>query len=681
MSDLENSSRNAFRFRASLVDDAIVLLRSSPGSKGLTGYSTEEFDKNPMLWQGLVFPADLEMVLRMAELASGRKNAASFKHRIIKKTGEIIWVRITFIPDFAAGQAEKEFEWLVQSIADSEVGSLAKTDTADFSLNKMAEIEDVTFEDLFSLDEIQRLQDEFAKATGVATIITRPDGTPITRPGNFTRLCNEIIRKTPIGCANCYKSDAEIGRLCLDGPIIRTCLSGGLWDAGAGITVGGRHIANWLIGQVRNELQTEENLRAYAREIGADEDTAVAAFYEVPSMSIERFGDIARMLFTLANQISTLAYQNLQQKLFIAERQKIEQALRASEERLELAMSAANDGLWDWNLSTGEMFFDSRYYSMAGYEPDEFAHLYDEWKQRIHPDDLEAFMTAMNDHVSGKSGSFDSVYRFLRKDETWMWIHGRGKCVRRDETGSMLRIVGTQTDITDKKHAVEEREKLQAQLHQSQKMESIGRLAGGVAHDFNNMLGAIIGFAELSLYEVKPDQKLYSYIHEIKKAAVRSAELTRQLLAFARKQSVAPKVLALNETIEGMLKMLQRMIGEDIKLLWHPEQDVGMVKIDPSQIDQILANLCVNARDAIDNTGIVTIETANASFDEAYCQLHSGFVPGEYVMLAVSDDGEGMDQETLARIFEPFFPPRPVARELVWVWQPYMVLPGRITVL
>jgi two-component system cell cycle sensor histidine kinase/response regulator CckA len=196
---------------------------------------------------------------------------------------------------------------------------------------------------------------------------------------------------------------------------------------------------------------------------------------------------------------------------------------------------------------------------------------------------------------------------------------------------------------------------LEAQLLQAQKMESVGRLAGGVAHDFNNMLSVISGYAELALEKVDPGDPLHADLKEIQDAARRSAEITRQLVAFARKQTISPKVLDLNFTVEGMLNMLRRLIGEDIDLAWLPKARLWPVKMDPAQIDQILANLCVNARDAISGVGKITIETSNVTLDEAYCTDHAGFVPGEFVLLAVSDDGCGMDGEVQEKIFEPFF--------------------------
>ncbi len=217
-------------------------------------------------------------------------------------------------------------------------------------------------------------------------------------------------------------------------------------------------------------------------------------------------------------------------------------------------------------------------------------------------------------------------------------------------------------NITDQKIAENEKEKLETQLQQAQKMESIGRLAGGVAHDFNNMLGVILGHAEISLETLPNVHPIRKDLEEIRLAANRSADLTRQLLAFARKQTIAPRVLDLNEAISDTLKMLHRLIGENISLSWLPAAGLWNVKIDPSQIDQILANLCVNARDAIDGVGKIVIETKNCSFNSEYCASNIGFEPGEFVRISISDSGSGMDVETLSHVFEPFFTTKEVGK-------------------
>ncbi|MCF8084720.1 MAG: PAS domain S-box protein [Deltaproteobacteria bacterium] len=209
-------------------------------------------------------------------------------------------------------------------------------------------------------------------------------------------------------------------------------------------------------------------------------------------------------------------------------------------------------------------------------------------------------------------------------------------------------MISTVQDITEYK-------RLEAQLQQSQKMEAIGTLAGGVAHDFNNKLSVIMGCTQLMLMDMQPEDPHYADLKQIQESAERSADLTRQLLAFARKQTIAPEPLNLNDMVEGMLKMLRRLMGEDIELAWQPDPKLWPVKMDPAQVDQILANLCVNARDAISGVGKVTIETKNAILDETYCVENAGCEPGEYVTLTVIDDGCGMDHGTLENVFEPFF--------------------------
>lgn len=214
--------------------------------------------------------------------------------------------------------------------------------------------------------------------------------------------------------------------------------------------------------------------------------------------------------------------------------------------------------------------------------------------------------------------------------------------------GKIVNYVGVKRDIT-------ERLKMEEQLAHSQKMETVGRLAGGVAHDFNNMLSVILGNAELLKENLPPDSPLHEEVNAIIGAGRRSSDITRQLLAFARRQLIQPKVIDLNEAVEGCLKLLRRLIGENIDLVWRPDGGPCFIKIDPVQVDQILTNLCVNARDAIQDVGMITIETSRTVCSSAVCSLHEGCTPGEYVVLAVADNGPGMTPEVIAHAFEPFF--------------------------
>ena len=217
------------------------------------------------------------------------------------------------------------------------------------------------------------------------------------------------------------------------------------------------------------------------------------------------------------------------------------------------------------------------------------------------------------------------------------------------------KVVHIFKDITTRKELHNKQEKTEAQLRQAQKMESVARLAGGVAHDFNNMLSIIIGFGEMVQEKLSPNDPLRQDMQEILTAAQKSADLTRQLLAFSRQQATAPQRLKINKIIENSQKMLGRLIGEDIELTFTPGNYLWPVNMDPSQVDQILANLSVNARDAISGVGSIVIETKNIVLDEDYCALHDGCKPGEYVLMSFCDSGIGMDKETMEKIFEPFF--------------------------
>jgi PAS domain S-box-containing protein len=242
-------------------------------------------------------------------------------------------------------------------------------------------------------------------------------------------------------------------------------------------------------------------------------------------------------------------------------------------------------------------------------------------------------------------------------------VIGRRPMADRSLAETTLRLVAVRAAIEmERLDAEAAHEVLRAQFVQSQKLESVGRLAGGVAHDFNNLLMGIMNYVELCRDEVPPEHPVRGYLDEITRDAQRSADITKQLLAFARKQIIAPKVLDLNDALGGMLKMLRHLLGEDIAVNWMPGTHLWPVKIDPGQLDQILVNLCINARDAIAGVGEVVIETAKTTLDDAYCSTHAETIPGEYVRLAVSDCGCGMGKDVLAHIFEPFYTTKEVGK-------------------
>ncbi|HET6962370.1 MAG TPA: ATP-binding protein, partial [Terriglobia bacterium] len=330
----------------------------------------------------------------------------------------------------------------------------------------------------------------------------------------------------------------------------------------------------------------------------------------------------------------------------IQRRRKAEARLRASENSLEKAQSVAHIGSWDHNLIRGELWWSSETYRIFGYEEERPVVSLDFFLERVHPEDVQAVLQASSEaRTRGKAYALD--HRILRPDGTVRLVQQQAE-VFIDRDGRAVRLVGTTSDITDLRS-------LEEQLRHSQKMEAVGRLAGGIAHDFNNLLTAINGYCDLILEDLSAQHPLRSDLLEIRRAGERAATLTRQLLAFSRKQVLEPRVINLNTIVAGMDNMLRRLLGEDIELHTHLQPNLSLVKADPGQLEQVILNLAVNARDAMPKGGKLAIETSNAVLDEDYARNHRSIVPGFYTLLAVSDTGCGMDSETQAHLFEPFF--------------------------
>ena len=351
--------------------------------------------------------------------------------------------------------------------------------------------------------------------------------------------------------------------------------------------------------------------------------------------------------------IRTLTHQGTDYMVAVArdirKQKKAQQALRESEEKYRSLVESSSDHIF--MLSPDGVYLESND-RVAQFCMNKGSDLIGKRLEDVYGADAGEYREKLNllsttqsaqrfgHRLTSSSGRVieheDTLYPLLRDSILWA-------------------IGGICRDITEQKY-------LESQLRQAQKMEAVGRLAGGVAHDFNNMLSIISGYTELALSKISPADLIREDLDEVLKAAGRSADLTRQLLAFARRQAIAPLVIDLNASIENSKKMLLRLLGEDINLRFIPGAGLWPIKFDASQVDQILANFCINARDAITGVGNITIETENIVSDENYCRFHLDFTPGEYVLLRFSDSGAGMDKKTQESIFEPFFTTKEVGR-------------------
>lgn len=330
----------------------------------------------------------------------------------------------------------------------------------------------------------------------------------------------------------------------------------------------------------------------------------------------------------------------------ITQRKLKEVELRQARERFELISRATNDVIWDWNLSTNSVWWNDAMTVVFGYEFSELEPGPESWIKRIHPDEQDRVLRQLYKVIDGDEVLWSDEYRFLKYNGQYANVIDRG-FVTRDDDGKVVRIVGSMQDIT-------ERMDMEQRLRESQKLEAVGHLTGGVAHDFNNLLTIIMGNAEM-MTDLTTDTTLRSMAEMSLSAAQRGAELTSRLLAFARRRPLDPKATNINHLVEAMQPLLSRTLPENIELELVLDPDLGITDIDASELDTAMLNLTVNARDAMPTGGKLTIQTANAVLDGDYAARNFEVVPGEYVMICVSDTGTGMTPDTLRRAFEPFF--------------------------
>ncbi len=636
----------------------------------MLGYEPDEFSPTYDNWRRLIHPGDVDAAEAAVQRALKEHTPFAIEFRMKAKNGAWLWI-------LGRGKiVELDAERKAVRVVGSHTDITEHKRTAE-ALEKrlvaltrpLEDVEGLAFEDLFNMDDIQLLQDRFAEATGVASLITRTDGTPITRPTNFCRLCMDIIRKTEKGRFNCQQSDAEVGRLSGEGLVFIPCKGVGLWDACAKISVGGKHIANWGIGQIRNETQKEEEVMAYAREIGADEKAFRAAYREVTIMSQEQFEKVGRVLFELTHQLSTTAYQNVQQARFITEKKRAEEELRRLRNYLSniidsmpsILVAADREGrVTQWNRqaeqTTGLSFKDAQAQPLAKVFP------------RLS-DEMERIGAAIRDRRVIKSPKVsrkvDNEIRF--EDVTIFPLMANGV------EGAVIRL----DDVT-------QQVRLEEMMIQSEKMLSVGGLAAGMAHEINNPLAGIVqsvavlenrllsglpanhqaadtaGTTLTAIQSYATLRKLPDLIGNIRESGSRAAAIVRNMLSFARKSE---KVVS-NHDLSVLLDQTLDLLKTDYDMKKHydfkqirveREYDpaASPVPCEASKIQQVFMNILKNGAEAM--AGIT-----NDHFAPAFVLRVQADSDG--VRVEIEDNGPGMDEETRQRIFEPFFTTKPVGK-------------------
>lgn len=340
----------------------------------------------------------------------------------------------------------------------------------------------------------------------------------------------------------------------------------------------------------------------------------------------------------------------------ITDRKEAEAALLASETLWKLALESAGDGVWDWNLRTGEEFFSTSIKAMFGYADDDIANLSVELDARTHPDDVPQMLLDRQAHFDGLVPVYRNEHRVRCKDGRWKWVLSRGVVIARDDNGEPLRMVGTHTDITELKEAEGQQRALEVQLRESQKMEAIGTLAGGVAHDFNNLLAAILGNLVLAREDVGPQHPAQESLAEINRAAIRARQLVQQILTFSRRQTQEMQRQPLKPLVEEALGLMRSLLPAGLKLVTRLPSAGLQVLADATQMQQVLMNLCTNAWQSMEGrSGDITVALRETQLDASQALQLGGLASGAYACLSVADNGPGMDPETQRRIFEPFF--------------------------
>ncbi len=507
------------------------------------------------------------------------------------------------------------------------------------------------FRDLVDIAGLEKIFQQLYQVAGVPSALIDSDGEVLAGAG-WQEICLDFHRCHLDARRRCIDSDRSARERTGVDPDrqIYTCPHG-LVDSCYPIVIEGAITASVFVGQFLYEPvdeQLRDRFRRQARDYGFDETAYLAALDKVPVVSPERHRQMLDLLAALAGQIAQLGMARLDER-----RQSTQ--LKDSDELLRLSLEATNDGLWDWRIGADTVYWSPRCYSMLGFPPDSFAVTATIWRELIHPDDLDTIKKQVDTVVRG-SGLLSCDYRLRTASGAYLWVHGRGQVVEWDEAWNAVRMVGTHTDISERKEAEEHTRRLQDQLRQAQKLEAIGTLAGGIAHDFNNILGAMIGFTDMVIDDLPADSRHRRDLGKVLQAGHRARDLIGQILAFSRQSAARRTTLQPRTIIKEVARLLRSTLPTTIAINQSVDPGCGCIEADPSQFHQILMNLCTNAYHAMEESGgTLTLTLRPAPVLPETLRRKAERTGDAYLELLVADTGHGMSPATLAKIFDPFF--------------------------
>ncbi|QWV93794.1 PocR ligand-binding domain-containing protein [Geomonas oryzisoli] len=492
--------------------------------------------------------------------------------------------------------------------------------------------------ELLDIPKLQTILDSLYAVSGIPSAIIDLEGTILTGSG-WQEICTRFHRGNHTTELFCIESDRKITSGLQDQQrhVQITCPLG-LTDTATPLIIEGEHLANIFTGQLFLQPPDRGRFRLQAQQYGFDEASYLLAMDRVPVISQDR---LDQNLSFIANLTELLAIQGLTQLRSL----EVQECLRESEERLQQIISSAQEGIIVYDRGLRFQVWNRYMETLSGYRAEQ---VLGKLPQDVFPMLEKAGVVQRLQRVLAGNGVESDEVELRAPDSGRTIWHADTLAPFRNAGGEIVGVIATVRDITERKQTEE-------QLRQALKMESVGRLAGGVAHDFNNMLTVIMGQAQLAQMKINPGHPLWHPLEEISRAAQRSSQITRQLLAFSRKEIIDPRPIDLNQLVGEAQKTLLRLIEESITLNFRPGADLWSVEMDPSQVDQVLVNLAVNARDAMPDGGVLSIHTDNIYLSQKSCQYLRDSVPGEYVQLVVSDTGVGMGDEVLEHIFEPFY--------------------------